>query len=482
MLFSKLHQPPILKLATLTTLCERFGFYILNYMLVLYSKAEYHFSDSEAFSLFAVLTALAYMLPAFGGYLADNIIGIRRSLIMGLAIEGAGLCLLAIPNHFFFPISLALIVVGTGLFKTAPTNLLGHAYKEKDAQIDSGFTIYYMGFNIGSLLASILCGIIARYFGWHVAFLVGGIGILSGLLIYFLYRETAANLDAPIGTIKLLPKIWGTIGALIALAVLVCSFLLAHTTINNILFTLVGLLLCSYYAYEMFKASSQDRMKIVACLILIFIGIVYFIFYFQSFTSIALFIERVTNRNFLNFNIPTEVYLGLGPIWVIIFGPILAFTYKLIAAKKGQDLPITIKFGIGLLVIGISFFSLVLGIHFSNANEQVSAVWIIITFSLITLGEMLVSALGVAMVTHLVPKRMYGITMGTWFFGMSLAGLTSGWFASLASVSDAVTDPQKILSIYNSAFVKFGISGIIIAIVVFFAGPMINKIGDLRGQ
>lgn len=476
----KLKQPAALKLAVFTALCERFGFYILSFMLVLYAKDVFGFSDAAAFSLFAVVTALGYMLPAIGGYVGDNIFGIRRCIILGLIIEASGLCLLAIPSPALFPISLAMVVIGVGLFKIGPTNLLGRAYEENDPRIDAGFTLYYMGFNIGGLASAILSGVIARYWGWHAAFLVGGLGVFTGLLCYFLTRKSVTNLDSPIGQAKLPSKVWFGMFLAIVLLSIFCSFLLSHVMINNILFALVGFSLAGYYIYEMVKSTHEDRLKIMACLMLIFIGMVYFSLYFQLFTSVTLFIDRVVNRHFFWFVIPTETYMGLNSVWVIILGPILAWAYKSIAARYGKDLAITVKFGLGLLAVSASFFTLVLGIWFANANAQVASFWIILCIFLYTLGEMLVSALGVAMVAHLVPKRMYGVTMGAWFFGCSLAALASGWFASLASVPASLTDLHAVLAIYSAAFTKISLGGLVITALVFLVGPTIKRMGNLE--
>lgn len=475
----KLKQPAVLKLAFFTALCERFGYYILAFMLVLFAKSEYNMTDTAAFALFAVMSALTYMTPAIGGYIADNILGVQRSIVLGLAIEGIGLCTLIFSNRLVFPFALALITIGVGLFKTAPSNLMGRSYEEKDPRIDGGFTLYYMGVNIGSFGSSILGGILQRFFGWHIAFFVGGLGILCGLIIYAIFKKTAANLDAPIGHSKLSSRTWAIfIGAVILLSAF-CSLLFSHPLINDLLFGIVGIGLCCYYAYEIFKASAQDRLRIIACLIMIIVGMAYFVFYFQINTSMTLFIHRLVNHNIFGMNVPTEAFLGLNPIWVIILGPILAAFYKYIGEKSGQDIAVTTKFAVGLFSVGLCFFVLVAAISFNKANTQVSALWPVGSIGFFTLGEMLVSALGVAMVTRLVPKRLYGITMGTWFFGSALAGLTSGWAASLASVPDTLLEPHAIFAIYNSAFMKFGVAACLISILMFSINSYVKRISNL---
>lgn len=477
-------QPSALKLTTLTAACERFGFYVILCMIVLYAKAEFSFSDSKAFELFAVVIALSYVLPMVGSYFADNLFGIRRSLILGLIVEGFGLLLLAVPAHFLFPIALAMVVVGAGLFKTAPVDILEQSYKENDPCIDSGFALYYMGFNLGGFVSAILTGIAERYFGWHVAFLVGGVSIFVGLIIYFFLRNSVAKLDSPIGKIKLSFKIWLVGIAIVLLASFCCSFLLSHVAVNNILFTLVGILLIGYYVYEMRKATHYDRMRIAACLLLILIEVVYFILYFQAYTSVELFIDRVVNRSFMGVVVPTEAYIGLNPILLIILGPILAFIYRKIAVKYGKNFSIMMKFALGLLVVSISFLILVLGILVTESNTLVSSLWVIIAFCFYTLGEMLVTAIGIVVVKDLVPEKMYGIAVGTWFFGCALAALLSGWLAGFAGVADTMNDVHAILSVYQSAFIKIGLGGLVVTVIVFLVSPYIKKMieGDLTGN
>lgn len=479
---TEMKQPPVFKLVLITAAFERFGFFILSFMLVLYAKATYGMSDSNAFGLFAAVTALAFMTPVIGGYISDNILGIKRSMILGLSIEALGLFLLAIPvgGNLFFALALSFVTIGSGLFKTCPANLLGRSYKEKDPRIDSGFTFYYMAANIGSFSASILSGIFESYFGWHVAFFIAGVGLLLSILAYYFFRKTAQNLEYIKNEITKLPlKTWLKIFAIIFAAGLLGSLLILHTTINNILFFVLGVAICWYYIYEMGRSTAEDKLRIIVCLSLIFIGAIYFSLYFQAFTSIELFINRIVNRNVLGFNVPTEAYLGLNALWVIILGPILAFSYQLIAKKFGRDIFVVTKFGMGLLFISLCFFVLVLSCFFADSNFHVSSLWMVLTFCLYTLGEMLISALGVAMITKFIPKRMYGVTMGTWFFGSALAALSSGWFASLASIPNALTDPQSILKIYSVAFTKIGVIGLVFTSLVFLARPYIKKIADV---
>lgn len=477
---STLKQPAVLKLSFFTAMCERFGFYILTFLIVLYAKSEFGFSDSAAFLLYGAFSALAYLTTAAGGYLADNVFGIRRCIIFGLAGEAIGLMLLAIPNKTIFPIALGFIIAGVGLFKTGPTHLLGRSYREKDSRIDSGFTWYYTGMNIGSFISSLLASIIQFYFGWHIAFLYGGVGIALGLIAYFIFRKTALDVDSAPGMRKIPVKTWEKILAGTVLVIFTGAFLVTYPQLTNIFLIIATLGLISYFVYEIIKSPKNEKLKIVACLALITMGLVFFILYQQAYTSIVLFINRCVDRHIFGREIQTAAFFGLNSLWIIALGPVLATFYNYLN-KHGKNFPITIKFPIGVLLISLCFVSLVAGGYFASAPNQVSPWWIVLTYFLYSAGEMFVSALGPAMITQIAPKRMYGIMMGTWFVvSMSLSAILGGLFATMASVPDTLSDPAAILHIYSQAFTKFGVASMILAAVCFAVGPIIKRMAETK--
>jgi proton-dependent oligopeptide transporter, POT family len=475
----KMKQPPVFNLAFFTTMCERFGFYVLSFVLVLYAKSEFSFTDNQAFALYAIFTALAYLSTAMGGYLADNVIGIRRCLIMGLLFESAGLLLLMSTSHSTFPIALALLIIGVGLFKTAPTHLLGRSYKENDPRIDSGFTLFYMSINIGTLVSSLLMGSIQRYYGWGATFLLGGLGILLGLLVYIFLKGSAKECDSKAGQRKLPLSKWLYFFIGIVAAIAAFSYFIWHAFVAYGFYIIAGVCVLSYFAYEIARSSKEDKLKIIACLSLILMGLIFYTLYQQAYTSIVLFINRSVERHMFGVEIPTIAYFSLNAVWVVILGPILAWLYNYLG-KKGKDLSVTLKFPIGLLVTTLCFFSLNIGAFFANGFGMVSSGWVVLAYFFYTLGEMLVGALGVAMVTHIAPKRMYGIMMGSWFFfGMSLSAILSGKLADIASIPDTLQDQLQILSIYNHAFFKIGIISLVFVVLSFIAGPFIKKMAKL---
>lgn len=476
-LIQKKHrQPKVFYLAYFTTLCERFGFYIISYLFVFYAKSAYALSDAHAFILFGAFTAFSFLTPALGGYIADNFIGIRRCIILGLFFEGTGLVLASIDNQTIFFISLALIIIGVGLFKTAPTDLLARSYKENDARIDSGFTLYYMAINIGTLFSTVIAGIAQKYFGWHVSFLIAGIGLYLGLIFYFFFRKSAAHLDTFDGKKTITPsqRIKFFLGVILACGLF--FILLKNKVLSDAFFAIATLAVFGYFAFEMIRSDKNDRLKIIACLYLILVGFAFSVVYFQAFTSIALFVDRNVARNVFGLTIPTVTLLSLNAIFVILLGPILSFVYNKLEDRK-RDLSVVTKLTLGLLIGSLSLFCIGIGSFFATAGAQISWVWIAALFFFYTIGDLMNSALGVAMVTHIAPKRMYGVMMGAWFFiGNALAADVSGVFAGFADIPSGITDAHETLNIYVKAFTKMGIVFVIISIIAFMINPVIKKI------
>lgn len=474
-----LKQPPVVKLAYFTAMCERFGYYVLAFLIVLYAKSALGFSDLAAFTLYGVFTALAYLVNPIGSYLADNVLGIRRCLLLGMFLEGVGLMLLACPKKSIFALGLGLVIIGVGIFKTAPTHLMGRSYHENDPRIDGGFTYYYMWLCVGGLMASIFISFVQQILGWSISFLVGGIGVFIGFIFYYIFRKRAVEFDSEAGRrpLKYSIKFLTLFGLIIG--VLASAFLVLHTHLANFFFVIAALTLFIYFAYEIIQSPHAERLRIIACLSLIIIAFVFFVMYHQLFTSIVLFINRCVYRQFLGFEIPTVMFFSFNPILAIILGPVLVAIYNYFA-KKGYDFHITLKFSLGLLFASLTFFALSLCGLFANIVGQVSIWWTVLVFFLITLGEMLISALGVAMVTQIAPKRMYGVMMGTWFLvSLSLSAAMSGLLAGFASIPDTIQDSSIILGLYKIAFLKFGIVSLIFTAISFIVSPYLKRIARI---
>ena len=474
-----LKQPKVFNLAFSTATCERFGFYLLSWILVLYIKYAYSLPDIAAYTIFGVFTGLCFLTPAIGGYLADNVFGIRRSMILGLFLEGLGLTLLGIGGKLCLPYALALIVVGVGFYKTTATHLLGRGYTKNDPRIDSGFTYFYMAINIGSVAAAASVGYIQIYLGWHVAFLIAGFSLFGGLICYFIFRKYAKPLDSDAGKNRVPLRTWILLIPGTIIVIYGSALLLGHFSIAQTISYACGALLLVYFGYQALRSSRIDGLKILACLMLMIIMIIFQIFYLQAYTSMELFIKRCVVRNIMGFKVPVTVLLAFDPFWILIVAPILAYIYKCVHRKKGKNITITTKFVTGLLIISSCFLILKLSTLFPNADYKVSPYWIAITLFVYAVAELLIFALGVAMVTKISPKRYYGIMMGASFFAVSIGAVLSSRFAGLTNVPSTLHDPSKILAIYGNAYFRMGLYGLGATVIAFFVAKYVRKIEQL---
>ena len=474
-----LKQPKVFNLAFSTATCERFGFYLLSWVLVLYIKYAYNLPDIIAYTVFGIFTGLCFLTPAIGGYLADNVFGIRRSMILGLALEGLGLSLLALGENSILPYALALIVVGVGFYKTTATHLLGRGYTKNDPRIDSGFTYFYMAINIGSVAAAASVGFIQIYLGWDIAFLIAGCSLFLGLLFYFIFKQYAKPLDSDVGKKKISLEIWVCIIIGIIITIFGAAFLLGHFRLTQYISYACGILLLAYFGCQTVKSSKIDGLKILACIMLMLIMIVFQIFYLQAYTSMELFIKRCVVRNIMGFNVPVTTLLAFNPFWILVIAPVLAHLYKTIHRKRGKNITITTKFLTGLFLISLCFLILKFSTFFPNANYKVSPYWIVIALFIYSIAELLIFALGVAMVTKISPKRYYGVMMGASFFAMSMGAILSSNLAALTDIPPTLHIASKILSIYGNAYFKMGLCGLGATVVAFFVAKYIRKIEQL---
>ena len=474
-----LKQPKVFDLAFSTATCERFGFYLLSWVLVLYIKAEYQLPDTTAYTIFGVFTALCFLTPAIGGFLSDNVFGIRRAMIAGLFLEGLGLNLLAVGNKSTMPCALALIVVGVGFYKTTATHLLGRGYTKNDPRIDSGFTYFYMAINIGSVAAAGSVGFIQIYLGWKIAFLIAAFALYLGLIFYFIFKKYAKPLDSAPGMKAISFKTWFYIVFGTIVVTYGCSLLLDHAAIAQYISYLCAVMLLAYFGYQASKSTRVDALKILACIMLMIIMVIFQIFYLQAYTSMELFIKRCVVRNIMGFQIPVTTLLAFNPFWILVIAPFLAVLYKSVHKKRGQNITITTKFVTGLLLISLCFLLLKFSTLFPNANHKISPYWIVVSLFVYSFAELLIFALGVAMVTKISPKRYYGIMMGASFFAVSMGAILSSNLAGMTDIPKTLHIPSQILAIYGNAYFKMGLYGLVATLIAFLVAKYIRKIEQL---
>lgn len=457
----------------LTELWERFGFYTVASILVLYLTVGLGYSDEHAFNMFAVFTALLYITPLIGGYLADHHLGYQRTLIYGVIVLMIGYILLSIPGPFFISAGLSCVIVGNGFFKSMPYALLGKLYRHTPEKIDGKFTLYYLSINIGGIPALILAGMIAKAFGWNAAFAIAAIGLFIATLTFIGFRKVLRD----IGTKKDFQTVaWHTHALIIVgtfIAVVIAAILVTHATVTDYL-TFAAVLVIGCYLFIVCREfTHEEKRRVIGAVILMVLGVVFFVFYYQQPTSLALFTERNVDRHVLSFNLPASSFWIFNPIWILILGPALNVLYK----KLGKHDPsITLKFGMGIVIMSLGYFIISWGTHFADANAHIHSSFIVASYLFQSLAELLVSALGTAMVVKLVPKKIIGIIMGVWFFTCALGGIIAGKLANFTAIPKDVSDPFVSLHIYQHAFLHFGVIALVIGVITCMLAPCITHL------
>jgi POT family proton-dependent oligopeptide transporter len=470
------HHPKGLPFLFLTEMWERFGFYVVQGMLVLYMTKAYGFSDDQSYTILGVFTALAYISPMIGGFLADRLLGFKQAIVWGGFFLSAGYAMLAIPSWpdgFYF--ALATIIVGNGLFKPNISSLLGALYGPHVSGRDVGFTIFYVGINLGVLLAGLSSGFIKDHFGWHAGFALACIGLLFGLCVFAFGIKRGSiqyQYSSPSPKNFFLRKPCLILYCFAAIPVI--SFLLNNALLGKWFFPVLGIILLFFVFILAYKQEPRDRNRLITLNILIISSIVFWAIYWQMFFSVTLFIDRIIDKEIFGISIPTTVFYSLESIFVILSGPLLAIIWQSLDEKNRNPSPF-IKFVLGIFSIGLAFLVLWLSTDFLNTNNLINPLWIVASYFLITMGEMFLSPIGLSAVTMLSPINLTGMMMGIWFVALGFGGQLAGWLAKWSSVPESANTAALQLPYYRSAFLDYALLAFSITLILFFVQLLFKK-------
>jgi POT family proton-dependent oligopeptide transporter len=472
-------QPKGLYPLFFTELWERFGFYMVQTIIILYLTKGLFYSDHSAYLLYGAFTSMLYLSPVVGGYVADRYIGFRQSIRIGAVLFLAGYFLMSFHNQELFFLGLSLVVMGNGFFKPNVSGIVGELYHKEDPRRDGGFTLFYMGINIGSLIPPIFAGALVAAYAWGSGFLVAAVGILIAII-------TFAAGEKKLGDAGLIPsnsplkksKTFQSLFYVLLLAAIfigtgVLYLLLHHPQEANIILVIASLSTISGVLLSIFKQQPHQRRKMVACLILIVLSVGFWAIYNQTFTSLMLFADRNMSKELLGFTIDAEFTQFFNPLFIILLSPFLSWLWvRLDHLKKNPSTPL--KFSLGILFMSIGFFSLSWGVGF-NHNGLASPWWLILSYFLQTCGELLISPIGLAMVTRLAPPHLVGVMMGVWFLSLSAAYGIGGGLATLSDVPKDLSGAAS-LAIYSHAFLIYGSIALALAILAFILTPYLNRL------
>lgn len=465
----------------LIELWERFGYYGMAALLVLFMIDKLGFTDSHATLTWGAFTALVYAAPSIGGWIGDRILGARRTMIFGAGVLSAGYFMLALPNEqlSYMYASLGVIVVGNGLFKANAANLVRRIYEGDDARIDSAFTIYYMAVNIGSTVSMLATPWIKDHWGWHTAFAVCCAGMLLSMVNYFVMFRTLAHIgSAPDAE----PVRWKRVGA-VALGGLALGaatmFVLQHKAIAVACVYTAGLAILAIFGYMLLKCERSERSGLLAALVLTAQVILFFVFYVQMSTSLTLFALRNVDPRFILFGQTwftwsAGQFQALNPIWIMLLSPLLALLYTKLA-KNGKDMPVAVKYAVGFTVVAAGFFVYAASGNYA-VNGRVSSWFMVGGYGLCSLGELLVSGLGLAMVARYVPARMSGFMMGAYFVATGVSQYLGSVVANFAQMPAGNLDPLESLPLYTKLFTGLGWLAAVGALVAVLLLPLMRKL------
>ena len=456
---------------------ERFGYYGMTAVVVLFMVQKLDYGDDRANLTFGAFAALAYAVPAAGGYIGDKLLGSRRTMVLGAAILTCGYVLLAVPDRpgLLFP-ALAFVAVGGGIFKANPANLISRLYEDEPARLDSAFTMYYMAVNVGATASQIATPLIAIAFGWHVAFAVCAGGLVVGLLNYFFMRRFLSHVGSqpdfePMRVGRLLAILAAT-----AVAIVLVAFILQSREIARAVVGLAFVVLVVIFGVMMKRGSERERKGLWAVIILIAEGMLFFIFYQQMSTSLTLFALRNVNLNVFGYNVPAGQVQALNPIWIFILSPPLAWLYNRLGTK-GDDFHISTKFAMGFAVLSLGFFLYGISGRFA-VDGRVSFSWMVAGYALQSLGELLISGLGLAMVSRYVGPALRGFLMGAYFLSTGLSQYLGSFVATYASVPEGVTSAVQSLPLYTNLFLKLGFVAVIGTLIAAALIPLMKRLPE----
>ncbi len=559
-----LGHPRGLVILFLTEMWERFSYYGMRALLVLYLTQHFLFGPKEAQGIYAAYAALVYLMPVVGGMIADKYLGSRKAVVIGavllvfghfmmafegnggrenltvggttyeLQVEGrdqdrkifavngddrtqiritpegvvnleaadgaataTGTALPALtptggyqletirdtgfgePMLFF---ALSLIIVGVGFLKANISTVVGHLYEDNDPRRDAGFTIFYVGINLGSFLATAACSYLGIKYGWAYGFGLAGIGMALGLVTFLLGQSWLEGRGSPpnpemLKTRKVLGLPFEAIFWIGGLVAVFPTWLLM--TRNEIILTalpwLAGVIFLAVVGYTLFKLAGAERTRMLVALTLIFFSVLFWALFEQAGSSLTLFADQSTAMPSW-FNAPmTQMF---NPGYIVLFGPVLAALWVWLG-KRNLEPSTPIKFSMALVLVGAGFLLLTYAANnFANVDFRVPLMFLALTYLLHTLGELCLSPVGLSMITKLSVDRVVGLMMGVWFLSSSVAHIAAGFIAQATSsetVAGVVTDPAQALKTYGDIFGTIGWTGVAVGVVLLVLSPVLKK-------
>jgi POT family proton-dependent oligopeptide transporter len=450
-----------------TEMWERFSYYGMRAILILFMTAPVAagglgFDTATAGPIYALYVSSVYLLSVPGGWVADRVLGLRRTVFVGGVVIMMGHICLAIPSTTTFYLGLALIATGTGLLKSNVSVLVGKLYRADDVRRDAGYSIYYMGINTGALIAPLVTGWLAQgesfkrilasagiqpETSWHWGFGAAAVGMFLGLVQYVLggkhlspdglrpVRPTdpkaAAKADRQVRLVGV-----ATIGLVLVGAVLVLSGAVGfdpEAISRNFKWVLIAVTL-AFFSWVFLSSgyTREERKRLVVIAVLFVAATVFWMAYEQAGSTLNLFADRSTNNSIFGRSFPPSWYQSLPPLFIILFAPVFATVWVRLGRRNPSS---PAKFALGLFLLGLGFAVMIGAASAAVSGARVSPMWLVLSYFLQTMGELCLSPVGLSAMSVLAPTRIAGLVMGVWFLALAvgnyLAGMASSFYETM---------------------------------------------------
>ena len=551
-------HPRGLVILFLTEMWERFSYYGMRGLLVVYLTQHFLFSDEKSSLLYGAYTALVYVMTIIGGSLADRYLGARKAVTFGailltlghfgMTFEGSGSkqilsynesqyqialdgrggdakqqiitdsgksyvtftetdMVIAEPEVVDLPdvisrddfsmsveteegylnmlyLSLALLIAGVGFLKANISTIVGSLYGFGDARRDSGFTIFYMGINMGAFLASIFCGYLGIVHGWKYGFGLAGIGMLIGLLVFLSCQSWLEGKAEPPSMEKLKEKVFLFINVewmcyMVGFAIIAVSMFLVmnEELVGGILGPIGIVMMLGMIGYSMLQLQGDERSRMLAAIYFILAQIPFWALFEQAGSSLNLLTARLVDREIFGWSVPGPVFQSLNAGYIFMFAPLVAWLWIWLA-KRDLNPSTPIKFAIGVALAGLGFLALVAGMKGSGEVGLTPVIFIFLIYWIHTMGELMVSPVGLSAVTKLAPARIVGMTMGAWFLYSGLSNFLAGVIARTTgaeTIGGQMTNVAAAKAGYIEVYSQVGFIAIGISVLMLLISPVITK-------
>jgi len=473
-----------------TEMWERFSYYGMRALLTLFLTAQlvtggFGLDRTESLSIYGIFTALVYLTPILGGWFSDKILGQRKSILIGGITMAIGQFMLAASaseffmqglderKHFFY-LGLGVLILGNGFFKPNISTIVGDLYDNDDPRKDGGFTIFYMGINIGAFLSPFIAGTLGEKVGWPWGFVAAGVGMLLGVLWFHFRRNTLEGLGLPPkaiaeGRTDLNGKDWMdilfyTIGNVAIVFGIMAFWGATNDLVHTIVIWVFGISGALFIGMSIFKGTSgsTEWSRVFVILILAFFNIVFWAGFEQAGGTFNLFAEENTNRMVGGFQIPTTWFQNVNPIAIVTLAPIFSILWiKLSSKKLNPRTPV--KFAMAMFIGAIAFYIMSIAANNAKDGTLVSPMWLVVVYVLLTCGELMLSPIGLSMVTKLSPHKIVSIMMGVWMASFALGN----YFAATL---------EQILTKYDFSLYPF-IAGLMVVsgVCLLILTPVLNR-------